>query len=165
MEDKKGKKAQEQMVGFALIIIIVAVILLVFLSLSLKNSQRESVESYEVKSFLQAFLQYTTNCRDSNDLEYLSVKRLIFECGDNEKCLDNRDACEVLNSTLTGIIKESWKTGKDNPIKGYELDITKNEAEVILLLEAGNITKNYKSSMQDFSRSGNSFEIFFTAFI
>lgn len=158
------KRAQEQMVGFALIIIIVAVILLVFLGFSLRNSQKENVESYEVKSFIQAFLQYTTDCRDSNDLEYLSIKKLIFDCNSGKECLDNRDTCEVLNSTLTEIIEESWKIEGDRPVKGYKLDITQNEVEVILSLEEGNITKNYKSSMQDFSKSGNSFEIIFTAY-
>lgn len=158
------KRAQEQIVGFALIIIIVAVILLVFLGFSLRNSQKENVESYEVKSFVQAFLQYTTDCRDSNDLEWLSIKKLIFDCNRGEECLDSRDTCEVLNSTLTKIIEESWKIEGDRPVKGYELDITLNEVDVILSLEKGNITNNYKSSMQDFSKSGNSFEIFFTAY-
>jgi len=160
----QNKSGQEQMVGFALIIIIVAVILLVFLGISLGNSQKENVESYEVKSFLQAFLQYTTDCRDSNDLEWLSIKKLIFDCNDGKMCLDSEDTCTVLNSTLTGIIEESWKIEGDRPVKGYELDITQDGTEIILSLEEGNITNNYKSSMQDFSRSGSSFEISFTAY-
>ncbi len=163
LEKFKGKRAQEEMIGFALIIILVAVILLVFLGISLKSPQKENVESYEVGSFVQAFLQYTTDCRDSNDLEYLSIKDLIFYCNKGEKCSDNKDTCEILNSTLTGITEESWKIEGDRPVKGYELNITR-DAEEILLIKEGNATKNYKSSMQDFSKSGNSFKIFFTAY-
>jgi len=161
MIKKIKKKAQEEMVGFGLIIIIVAVILLIFLGFALRSQQKESVEDYEVNSFIQGFLQYTSDCR--NNLEYLSIQKLIFDCNNNEICLDGRSFCDVLNSTLTGIVEESWDIKGDRPIKGYELKISSNEAET-LLIKKGNSTGNYKGSMQDFSRSGNSVEIFFTAY-
>ena len=158
---RKNKSGQEEMVGFALIIILVAVILLIFLGFALRSPQKESVENYEVNSFIQGFLQYTSDCRDN--LEYLSIQKLIFDCNDHEMCLDGRNTCDVLNSTLTGIVEESWKIEGDRPIKGYELKISSNEEE-ILLIKNGNLTGNYKGSAQDFSRSGNSVEIFFTAY-
>lgn len=154
------RKAQEEMVGFALIIIIVAVILLVLLSISLR-SPREEVESYKVGSFIQAFLQYTSDCSD--DSEYLSIKDLIFDCDDGRICLDGRSACEALDSTLKGIVEESWKVGTDRPIIGYELRILSNDEEVFLLTE-GNVTRNYKWSMQPFSKRGSNFEVFFTVY-
>ena len=157
----KNKFGQEEIVGFALIIIIVAVILLIFLGFSLRNQQKEIVEDYEVDSFIQSFLQYTTDCEDN--LEYLSIQKLIFNCYDREICLDKRDACDVLNSTLKDIVKESWNVEGDRPVKGYELRIIIDEEE-ILLLEEGNITKNYKESMQDFSKSGKDSEIYFKAY-
>ena len=157
------KKAQEEMVGFGLIIIIVAVILLVFLGFYLRDSPKEIVESYEVESFIQGFLQHTTDCKDSGNLEYLSIKQLIFSCNDREKCLDKRESCEVLESTLTNLVKASWQVGLDTPVKGYELNIT-SETTLILFIKEGNMTKNYKGAMQDFSRSGNLFEILFTAY-
>lgn len=163
MKIKKYTRAQEEMVGFALIIIIVAVILLVFLGFSLRNSQKEMVESYEVESFIQAFLQYTSDCRDSGDLDYLSIRKLIFDCNSNKMCLDERASCDVLNFTLAGIVEESWNVGADRPVKGYELNITVN-GEEMLFFEKGNITNNYKGSMQNFVKSGNSFDILFTAY-
>ena len=45
-----NKKAQSEMVGFALIIIIVAVVLLVFLSASVRNSNDDNTQSFEVES-------------------------------------------------------------------------------------------------------------------
>lgn len=158
---KYKKNAQEEMVGFALIVIIIAVILIIFLGFSLRKPQKEAVEDYEVNSFIQAVLQYTTDCRDN--LEYLSVQKLIFNCNNEEICLDERDTCEVLNSTLNEIIKESWKIEGDRPVKGYELSILSNKKEILMLKE-GNITQSYKGSMQDFSRSGNSVEIYFTTY-
>ena len=60
---KQKNKGQEEMVGFALIVIIVAIILLVIIGLSLgTRGNREAVQSYEAESFLSAALQYTSNC-------------------------------------------------------------------------------------------------------
>lgn len=146
MSHKKiQKKAQEELVGFALIIIIVAVILLFLIVFSLRSNEKEAVESSEVNSFIQAFLQYSTDCRDN--LEYFSVQDLISECNNEAVCLDERDSCEVLNSTLKNIIGVSWKVGQDRPVKGYDLKITANKREIIAL-KAGNITRNDKGAGQ-----------------
>jgi len=158
----RKNKAQEEMVGFALIIIIVAVILLIFLGFFLRKPQKDIVESYEVESFIQAFLQYTTDCK--YNLEYLSIQKLIFKCNEKETCLDGRETCDVLNSTLEGIVEESWEVEGDRPVKGYELRIILNEEEELLLLKKGNITRDYKGAMQDFSKGGDSIEVLFTAY-
>ncbi|MBI2057207.1 hypothetical protein HYT91_03060 [Candidatus Pacearchaeota archaeon] len=67
----KNKIGQEEMVGFALIIILVSVILLVFLAFSLNKPKTEATESYEVNSFLQSSLQYTSSCQTSNPARLL----------------------------------------------------------------------------------------------
>ncbi len=155
------KKAQEEMVGFALIMIIVAIILLVLLSISLRRPQQENVESYEVDSFIQAFLQYTSDCR--NEREYLDIQELIIDCDNGRMCVDDRDTCEVLSSTMEEIIEESWKVGEDRPVLGYELKILSGERE-ILSLDKGNKTQNYKGSVQSLGKRGNEFDVSFTAY-
>src|SRR3989338_10745103 len=102
----KNKFGQEEMVGFALILILVAIIILVFIGFSIRSPEKESVESYEVESFLQSMLQYTTSCE--NNIEKLPVQKLVFSCNAKEKCLDGRDSCEVLQTELESILKESW---------------------------------------------------------
>lgn len=166
---KINKKAQEEMVGFALIMIIVAVILVIFLSFSLRKSQRDLVESYEVDSFLQAALQYTTDCEDY--LEHLSLRELIFSCNSNEKCLDGRNACEVLNSTWYTLLDSSWPVGENRPVKGFEFNIhsyssrgEEAEGQEIISFNKGNITANSKGALQDFSKSGNLIEIIFITY-
>ena len=151
------KKAQEEMVGFALIIIVVAVILLIFLGFALRGQEKEAVESYEVESFIQSFLHYTSDCRDN--LEFLSVQKLISGCSNNLRCLDGRSTCDVLEPILKGIVEESWSIGAERPIKGYELKIN-SFGEEILKLKEGNITSNSKGSVQFLP---NKIEIFFTA--
>lgn len=143
------------MIGFALIIILVSVILLIFLGFSIKDSKTENLESYEVESFLQGLLQHTTNCEDN--FEYLSVRKLIFSCMNNEKCLNGEESCEILNSDLNDILEESWKT-ENSPTKGYVLNVIVNEQE-LLNLQKGNLTQNYKGSVQYFKKDGSDVDI------
>lgn len=148
----KNKFGQEEMVGFALIIIIVAVILLIFLSLSLHDSGKDEVEDYEVRNFLQALSHYTTDCK--NNLEYFSIKKLIFRCIKEEKCLDGRETCKVLDENLQSILEGSWKTNGSSPTKGYKLEIIVNE-ELFKEFQQGNLTGNSKGYPQDFFSGGN----------
>ena len=159
---KLNKKAQEEMVGFAIIVILIAVIILVVLMLSLKKPDTSEIDSYKVESFIQSFLQYTTDCRDN--LGFLSVRELILSCMDSEKCLDSRDACDVLNKTLSKMIKEAWLIDEKSAYKGYILNISSEEKGKILLLKQGNMTNNYKSALQDFSKAGKEIEIKFNVY-
>lgn len=140
---KLSKKAQEEMVGFAFIIIIVSVILLIFLSLTISKPKTE-IESYKIESFVQSFLQYTSSCEDN--LEYLSMQKVIFRCQSKGFCLDERSACEVLNETVKEIIGEIWKI-ENRPVEGYDFEIL-SEGEEMLKLTKGNRTNNYKGSFQ-----------------
>jgi len=155
------KKGQEEIVGFALIIIIVSVILLIFLSLSLRNSQKMEIQSYEVEGFIQAFLQHTSDCADAHGP--LSVQDLIFSCENKEICLNDKSACEVRNFTLKEICENSWNVGEDTPIKGYELRIISDGTEILLLNE-GNVTQNYKGGSQPFAKWGKDYEVSFQVY-
>ena len=156
---KNNKLGQEEMIGFALIMILVAVILLIFVGFSLKNPQKETIESYEVESFIQAFLSYTTNCVDGYEPRYYSVGKLITACKNGKRCLDEKDTCEVLDFTLNEIIEKSWQVGENLPVKGYELKILSDNNE-IMFIQKGNSTGNSKGAVQYFK----DVEIFFTAY-
>ncbi len=148
----KNKFGQEEMVGFALIIILVSVILLVFLAISL-NKPKTEIESYEVNSFLQAVLQYTTSCQpDSGIKKFNTIQELSFECELENKCSDGEKSCKVLNETLREILKESWQIGEERPDKGYELTINSEELPILIIKE-GNLTKNCRGSSQSLPKS------------
>jgi hypothetical protein len=159
---KMKKKAQSEMVGFAIIIVIVAVLILVFLSISLNKSKDDFTESYEVESFIQASLEYTTDCAINYEPNYQNVRRLIFRCINGENCLGERDSCEVLNETLKELVELSWNVGPEWPDKGYFLEIVANN-ESLLKFSEGNVTQTSKGSKQPFSQglTGNKGEIFF----
>lgn len=154
--NQKSKRAQEEMVGFVVIIVIVSVVLLVLLGFLLRSPDKSAVESYEVESFIQSALQYTSSCE--SQIEFLSIEDLIVACERKEKCLDERDSCEILNESLRGIIEKAWNVKEGSAVKGYKLSISVGEQER-LLFKKGNETRNYKGAFQDFAKRGNNYEV------
>lgn len=154
MRINKNRKAQEEMVGFIIIVVLVSVILLVVLGFMLKSSSTETVKDYEVESFIGAMLQYTSSCEA--DLEFLSVQDLIVECNSGSSCLDGENSCDVLNSTLKSLIKSGWNVNNQSAVKGYSFEVAAGDMG-IFLLEAGNKTNDYKGSYQDFPKRSTNY--------
>ena len=157
MVRKKSKFGQEEMVGFAVIIIIVSVILLVLLGFMLRMPSSEAVNNYEVESFIQASLQYTTTCE--NQIEFLSIEDLIVSCEEGGTCLDERNSCDILNESLKGIIENAWNVKNGSSVQGYKLKIMV-DGEEKLVLKKGNETRNYKGAFQDFAKGSDNYEVF-----
>ena len=155
----KNKKAQEEMIGFALILIIVSVIILIFITISLRKTNQE-VESYEVDSFIQALAQYTTNCSITYYPDYLDVKDLIKQCSNGKTCLNGENTCDVLNITLSNLINNSWQVGENRPNKGYFFNSTYDGLEVFSLKQ-GNMTLNNKGASQIFQELEIYFKVYF----
>jgi len=146
-----NKKAQDEMVGFAVIVIIIGVIILIAVGFLVNTREETAVEDYEIESFIESSLQYTTDCQ--NSLGFISMKELIIECWNKDLCIGGNSSCDVLNKTLGKMIKKSWTVGQQSPVKGYEFTVRADNASVIGFSE-GNKTANYKSGMQSFARSG-----------
>ena len=58
----KKKKAQEEMVGFVLIIVLGMVALMVFLVIYIRTSPDQELNSVEVENLLSALMEHTTEC-------------------------------------------------------------------------------------------------------
>lgn len=157
------------MVGFALILILVAVIFIVFISVYIKRPV-ERVTDYEVNSFVQAVLQYTTQCQEES-LDNLSVQKLISQCQDRNPCYyKEMDPCIMLNSTIKEIAKESWNVKPGSPIKGYSFIINTSEGnnlpqKMFLNITGGVVTNNYRTGFQPFGNpNGENIIILFNAY-
>jgi len=159
----KQKKGQEEMVGFALILIIVAVIILVFFSLSIKNKGVVE-ENYVTNNFLQAILPYTTDC--SIDGYFVDIDKLIKKCSSegNQECFEqDKTYCEVLNETLEEIVALSWPVGSETFYKGYDFKILDNSLEESILLTnltRGIETSNFKGSVQNVEHMSIIFNVY-----
>ncbi len=141
---KKNKRGQEEMVGFALIIIMVAIILLVFLTISMKKTNEIS-ESSEIENFLQSMLQYTSNCSINSNFNFVSINRLIQECSEDTYCNDGTFSCDVLNNTLEKMFSVSWSIQNTSQFRGYELMILQGTSpDPVILLT--NISEGIKTN-------------------
>lgn len=141
---KIKRKGQEEIVGFVVIVVIVAVVFLVILGLYVRQkaptTQKESVD---VGQFLDSAMEYTSDCRIRASQPYFSLGELIRECYARSECVDGEDSCGVLNRTLQEIIENNWRYGPDRPSKGYIFNSTYSSdfrTEEVLFITKGNCT-------------------------
>ncbi len=162
----KGNRAQEEMIGFGVILLLVAIVLVVFLSLSMGGSDKKAVDSYQVNSFLQAYLQYNSKCQEKNYgiIENVSMQNLIKKCYKEENCLDERDPCELLNKTSKDMIVESWQIKEGSPRVGYEFIVADSENNLIAYSSEGKETYDSRGGRQPLGISGENLMIDLTIY-
>ena len=118
-----NKKAQEEIVGFVLIILLVAVIAVVLLAISL-SGDREDVgrESKLINSFIISIQRYTTHC-EVNSIRQ-NIDRLTRHCGSGGNCDDGTPACDYLEKELNEILQNSlYVVSKDSPVRRTRIEI------------------------------------------
>ena len=117
-----------------------------FLSFYLRTPGQEQVESEELNNFMSSVLHY--------NIDYEN------EIGDLIKdCTNYDENCEILKTELGEILENSWKVEIGSSVKGYELNITSKDKE-ILFLNKGEITKNNKVISQTYSDSEITFTVY-----
>jgi hypothetical protein len=138
----KNNRSQQETVGFVLIIVIVTIAGLIFLGFSINTGETTKKTSAEISDFLQASFYYTTNCTTSFIPQYKDMQDLIKSCYKNEKCLDDRMACSVLDETFKEIIKKSFLVSEESKNKAYQGNIYYSVEEMpnqgILNISEGN---------------------------
>jgi len=138
-----SKKAQNEIVGFVLIVVLVVVIGVIFLGISLRKAHPVSVKDAELSSFLESGMRYTSECAVSYEPDYDNMQDLIKSCYNNRNCRNNLSACDVLNLTYTEMLKASFPVGEDRPVKAHILNISfksmgnNTPPEEILLIKSG----------------------------
>lgn len=122
----KNNKAQSETVGFVLIIIIVAVIMMIFLWFMFIGKPADIYTSADMSDLLTASMLYTSNCSTSFIPEYESGQDLIKECYVNsgELCLDGRTVCQALNDTIKETISNVLDVNENSVYKAYSVNIS-----------------------------------------
>ena len=122
------KKAQHEIVGFVLIVLIVSVIGVVFLSITLGTPKNNRQTSIEVSNLLESSMYHTTDCAVNYIPNYRDIQDLIRECykdqtGNFRDCLGGGDVCKSLEDNFKGIVDKGLIIGEDSPNKAYKVDI------------------------------------------
>jgi len=126
-----SKRSQSEIVGFAVIIVIVSVIGLIFLGFSIGRGDETKKTSAEISDFLQASMYHTTNCTTSYIPDYKSIQDLIKSCYRNENCINlDKMACNALKEDYSKIVKESFQVSETAKNKAYKLNVYYEDLEI-----------------------------------
>lgn len=116
----KTKKAQQEIFGFVIIILLVIVIGIIILTFSLQRSLRKPTFVIDVKvnDLLNAVMHYTTGCKNKKISEIIG----IVVVNSNEEC-DDENAKTYLENILKNILNASFPGLEYGYLNGYNLTI------------------------------------------
>ncbi|MBM3247649.1 hypothetical protein FJZ17_03880 [Candidatus Pacearchaeota archaeon] len=118
---RENKKAQQEIVGFVIIVIIVAVVGVIFLGIYLKPQPSVATKDAEINNLLISTSKYTTSCYKDSEPNYRTIEDLVVDCYQYKKCGDGEFACIVLNRTYSEMLNRVWIAGDTSAIRHYEI--------------------------------------------
>ena len=123
---RKSKNGQEEMTGFAMIIIIVSIIGLVLLAFMLRKPSTSQYNSFEVQQFLDTAMKIRSSCTLAFDNAPLRMADLIQQCYSNsaDSCNSGQKVCKSLQISMNDIINSSWQINPQAPYTGYKMEIS-----------------------------------------
>lgn len=144
----RKKKGQEEIVGFVLIVVILAIAMVIFLGIKLRNPEPSQKESEILYQFIESSMEQTTDCTLRQNGRNVDLNELIRECHSyNGNCLNGRKSCTVAEETMKEIADSAWPVGPNYPYKGYEIiaeyNTNSSGKEEIFMLSSGNCTNSY----------------------
>ena len=146
---KKNKKAQEEVFGFVIIVLVVMIIGIVFFAFSIRRSSKGvEPKNYELEDLLFTIQKYTTDCKINN--VGLNIRELIRECNNNPSRIcegTGGNVCIFLKEELEEMFDEFLGTDMANAmIHGYFLNISSSEQ--IVYIENGQLEKDFIEASQ-----------------
>jgi ABC-type branched-subunit amino acid transport system substrate-binding protein len=147
---KFDKKAQQEIVGFVLIVVLVVIGLMVYLVFSLKSDENDN--SVEVENILNALMKHTTDCAIVYEPDYDDFEELFKSAHKGKTCSNiDESALDYLNETLREVLDDIFMT--EATVTGYEIQFYESgedgEGDVgILQFSEGECTTGTISSAQ-----------------
>lgn len=117
----KDKKAQQEIVGFIIIVVIIAVIGVIFLGIYLRPQAIVSTEDVEINNLLISSSKYTTDCYKDSEPNYRTLEDLVLDCYQVKRCGTGVSSCVVLNQTYSELLSKVWLASNLGAVRYYEL--------------------------------------------
>ena len=151
---RKNKLAQQEIVGFVLIVVLVVVALMIYLTITLRTTEKNE-GSLEVTNMLDAIMKQTTNCAIVYVPDYDNFEDLFKSSYNNERCRNlNILAEDYLEEKIKEVLSEIVKS--EASVTGYELRFyVREENRGLLQIEEGNCTSSTKKSAKRTLASGS----------
>ena len=121
------------MVGFVMIVVLVAIVSVIFLGISFRSGSEESArDSSEIHQFLDSMMEYTTECALRYEPAYSQLNELIKECDENSAtmCINGQEVCDVAEEDIGMILGASFVVGEEAKIKGYTFNSAYTSGEI-----------------------------------
>lgn len=150
----KSNRGQEEMVGFALIVVIFAVIFIVILGVLIRTpATPEITGSRDLHYFVESMLYTTSSCSLTSAPDYASVAELAVACAANphQTCdVSEQKVCLALNQTVREILDRSWYANPEHPATGYNLTMSfsppaRKIPEVLMTTSVGTCSGDYRA--------------------
>jgi len=135
----KSKKAQEEIMGFIIIVVLIVIIGLFFIFM-LKPKTQEAGQSMQVFNLLSGIKHLDSKC----DKE---IQEVVIMCRNDETCADE-SACSYLEHELAAIINTAIEKAGLGNIISYNLDIEGTSISI----KSGNATVNSIAAISPISQ-------------
>jgi hypothetical protein len=147
----RDKCAQQEIVGFVLIVVLVVIGLMFFLLYSFKADGDLKDDDLVLGNLMSSIMHYTTSC--SVDGSDQTVLDLFANCYNGDGC-DNKEetSCDLLNSELGFILEAAYKT--EGSVNGLSFDFYMDDelgirgVQGFEKLFVGNCTGDYYRSFE-----------------
>ena len=107
---------QNETVGFVIIVMLVVIVAVIFLGIALRKDNPNIATDAEIKNFLIASSQTTTECYLDSIPKYRTISDLETNCYyrnfEQFTCPEGMNSCDVLNKTYSDILKEFRPGGR-----------------------------------------------------
>jgi hypothetical protein len=135
---KKDKRAQEESMGFVIIIMILIVVAVVFIGFSMRKPSSNTLKQQELADLTWAVLSYTTNCTVSGETR--DIWTLAKDCDrypsrncDSGENSESVNVCNYLNSSLSDIflkLRGNNMSLSNKQVHAYEFSLEMSRKEV-----------------------------------
>lgn len=151
----KNSKAQHEMTGFIIIVVMVMVIGVIFLGMSLRKHQPIVTIDAEISNFLIASDAITSDCAQTHEPNYRTLEELAIDCYTVKTCLDSRNACDVLTTIYNELLPKFKPAGTINSYKltYYFEQSNNNETRPNSFLSIGSSSGNQNCSSRRAGRN------------
>jgi hypothetical protein len=154
------RRGQEEIVGFIIIVVIVALAGVAFLGFSLMKQDTQTVtESYEVTQLLNSMMQYTTNCSIGDEGRDRMLEMTLIDCSKNnaESCISGQKICDAANESALNLLEAALLVTNESSTKGYLFNATYESvlgSSKIIGLAKGDCNGSYKAADEAYSDYG-----------
>lgn len=157
---KIKNKAQQEIVGFVLIVVLVVIGLMIYLTISVRTSP-ESDNSLEVANALDAMMKQTTECAVVYVPNYDDVEDLFKSAAQGDRCSNlGITAFDYLNKTLLPEVLSDMMASESS-ITGYEFQFYERESSqgLIRIIEGNCSVGQIKSAKRTLASGSNRLDI------